>query len=121
MFFSHFARLRRLRSLLAFAFVLLAFAPAAFAQDAPAPAVGGFDFSMLAALLSAIGVALLGLWSVGRDLVNRMASRPAVDGWDKAKATMDKLEPWADTLAKIADPKVPMTAPTPGNPSGAAQ
>lgn len=113
---SRFARLLRLRSLLVLA--LLAFAPAAFAQDAPAPAVGGVDLSTLGALLGAVGVALLGLWAVGRDLVNRMAARPVVDGWDRAKVVIDRLEPWAETLAKIADPKDPTTAPTPTNPTG---
>lgn len=111
--------LRRIRVTLALGlFLLLCLTTAALAQDGTDPAPGGVDLGMLGALLGAIAVALLGLWAVGRDLVNRMAARPVDDGWDKAKATMDKLEPWAETLARIANPADPTVAPTPTNPTG---
>lgn len=118
MFFSLFLRTIRLRSFLVLAVLFLAFAPVAFAQaDAPAPSAG-INFELFGTLLSAIAVALVGLYAIGRDLVGRMAARPEVDGWDKAKAVFEKLDPWAETLAKIADPKDPTTAPTPTNPTG---
>lgn len=115
--FARFLRVLGLPAVLALALL----AGPALAQVAePADPPKGIDLEAVGTLLGAILVALLGLWAVGRDLINRMAARPAVDGWDRAKAVVDKLEPWAETLAKIADPKDETAAPTPSNPTGKA-
>ena len=65
----------------------------------------------------AVGI-LLGLFGIAKVLVNGMAKRPIVDGWDDAKEVLDKLSPIANQLKDWADPESDSVPPTPGNPGG---
>jgi hypothetical protein len=97
----------------------LGFALAASAQTADGSASSpGFDLSLIGTVVGLIAVALVGLYGVAVKIVDRMAAAPTVDGWDEAKATLEKLKPIADTLTKWADPDDPAVPPTPTNRTG---
>jgi hypothetical protein len=104
-------------ALLALAFL---FPAVAVAQEEvqPVPVIFGVDVGAVGAVASLIIGALVGLFFVGARLVDRMAARPALDGWDDAKATIDKLKPYAEKIKQWADPDDPAVPPSPGNPSG---
>lgn len=77
--------------------------------------------SALAAIMEYLPLAALiltGLFGVGVLLINRMAARSVIDGWDKAKEVTDKLAPIVDTIKAWADAKSPEVPPSPTNPSG---
>jgi hypothetical protein len=63
---------------------------------------------------------LVGLFGVAKVVVNQMAKRPIVDGWDDAKNVLDKLSPIANQLEEWADPKSDAVPPSPSNPGGLA-
>lgn len=67
----------------------------------------------------AVGV-LLGLLGIAKVVVNAMAKRPVVDGWDDAKEVLDKISPIANELKDWADPESDSVPPSPSNPAGVA-
>lgn len=67
-----------------------------------------------------IVLALVGLLGIAKVVVNAMAKRPIVDGWDDAKEVLDKLSPIANELKSWADPESDAVPPSPKNPAGVA-
>ena len=65
-------------------------------------------------------VVLAGLFGVGRVLVDRMAAREKVDGWDKAKEVFDDIAPTVAKVKEWADPNSSSVPPSPSNPEGTA-
>jgi hypothetical protein len=65
-----------------------------------------------------IALVLLGLFGIAKVVINAMAKRPIVDGWDDAKEVLDKLSPIANELKAWADPENDAVPPSPSNPAG---
>jgi hypothetical protein len=92
----------------------------ALAQDGGASG-GGLDFETLSALASIFVGALVGAYFVGAKLIDRMAARPQVDGWDDAKAKLEAITPYVEKIKAWADPENPSVPPSPGNPAGVSR
>lgn len=77
--------------------------------------LGNIDWTAMALI---VGPAIFGIFGLAYGVVQKMAARPQIDGWDKAFEVMQKVEPYVEKIEAWADKDSQEVPPTPRNPSG---